>query len=198
MHTLPKCFATLSTFLLLVCWAATCHAAASPKFTRSLETYQPPDVVLIDQQHQPVRLAELFATDQPVLVDFIYATCTTICPVLSAGFSNLQKKLGKESQGVKFISFSIDPEYDTPEIMRDYLDRYRAKPGWDFLTGNRQDIDKVMHAFDAYVPNKMSHYPLLLIKTPQKNEWVRIFGLIGTRDLLEEFRRHYPAPEDKP
>lgn len=167
--------------------------AQAAKYERSLETYTIPDVELINQQHQQVRSSELLNSGQPVLVDFIYATCTTICPVLSAGFSNLQKKLGEEAREVRFVSFSIDPEYDKPEIMREYLERYRAKPGWDFLTGTRADIDKIMHAFDAYVSNKMSHYPLILIKTPNQDEWVRIYGLVGTRDLMEEFRRYYPA-----
>jgi protein SCO1/2 len=169
--------------------------ASEKKYQRSLESYVTPQVELINQDRAHINLEQLLTAEGPVMLDFIYATCTTICPVLSAGFSNLQKRLGAEAGGVRFVSISIDPEHDTPEIMREYLDRYRAKPGWDFLTGGRQEIDLVMHAFDAFVSNKMSHYPLILIKKPGTNEWVRIFGLIGTRDLLEEYRRYYPAPE---
>jgi protein SCO1/2 len=87
------------------------------------------------------------------------------------------------------VSITIDPEHDSPEVMREYLKRYRAKPGWDFLTGSRADIDRVMHAFDAYVPNKMSHYPLTLLRGPGEGRWIRIYGLIGTSDLLDEYQK---------
>jgi len=72
--------------------------------------------------------------------------------------------------------------------MKDYLKRFRAKPGWDFLTGSREDIDRVMRAFNAYVPNKMSHYPLTLLKVPGSDQWVRIYGLVSTSVLMNEYR----------
>jgi protein SCO1/2 len=109
--------------------------------------------------------------------------------VLSAGFVNLQQKLGQNSSNVQLISISIDPENDTPKVMKEYLKRYRAKPGWDFLTGSREDINKVMHAFNAYIPNKMSHFPLTLIRNPQDGKWVRIFGLTSTSEFLNEYKK---------
>ena len=136
-----------------------------------------------------VKLDEFMDSDRPVLVDFIFGTCTTICPVMSAGYSNLQRKLGEESEQVRLVSISIDPEHDTPEVMKSYLQRYRAKPGWDFLTGSRADIDKVMRAFDAYVPDKMSHRPVMFLRAPGEKEWIRIYGLVSTRELMEEYRQ---------
>jgi len=167
---------------------ATAHAEKPKRYQRSVEQYIVPDVELVNQDRQKVRLQELLSGDKPVMLDFIYGTCTTICPVLSAGFSNLQKKLGTESGELQLVSVTIDPQYDTPEIMKEYLQRYRSKPGWDFLTGSSEDIDKVMHAFDAYVPNKMSHYPLTLLRGPGDKDWIRIYGLIGTGDLMAEYR----------
>jgi protein SCO1 len=162
--------------------------AESPKrFQRTVEHYSVPDVVLVNQDRQKVPLPELLANDKPVMLDFIYGTCTTVCPVLSAGFSNLQKKLGPEAEKLQLVSITIDPEHDTPEVMQEYLQRYRRKPGWDFLTGNSQDIDTVMRAFDAYVPNKMNHYPLTLMRGAGEQDWIRIYGLIGTADLLAEY-----------
>ena len=101
----------------------------------------------------------------------------------------MQKKLGSDAANVQMVSISIDPEYDTPEVMAEYLARYRAKPGWMYLTGTRENIDKAMRAFDAYVPNKMTHYPLTLLRAPGGDSWVRIYGLIGTADLLDEYRK---------
>jgi protein SCO1/2 len=73
--------------------------------------------------------------------------------------------------------------------MKEYLKRYRAKPGWDFLTGSRKDIDSVMRALNAYIPNKMSHFPLTLIRSPEDGKWIRIFGLMSSSEFMTEFQK---------
>lgn len=162
------------------------HAAES-KYKRSVEKYIIPDLVLINQNGDKVRLKSLLEDDSPVVIDFIYGTCTTICPVLSAGFLNLQKKVGADGRKVRLISITIDPENDTPKIMKEYLQRFRAKPGWDFLTGSRADINTVMRAFDAYIPDKMSHYPINLIRSPKDGSWVRLFGIMSSKEFMAEY-----------
>ena len=163
--------------------------AADRKYQKSVENYTMPDVVLVNQKGEKVPFKRYIETDQPVVLDFIYGTCTTICPVLSANYINLQKKLGPDAARARLVSITIDPEHDTPHVMQEYLKRYRARPGWDFLTGNRADIDRVMKAFNAYIPNKMSHYQLILIRSPRDGKWTRIKELISSADLLEEYRR---------
>jgi protein SCO1/2 len=185
-------FPVFAPFLLIILLAFILPAASaqaeSKRYKRTVERYTLPDVVLINQDGKKVKLASLLKSDQPVVVDFIYGTCTTICPVLSAGFSNLQNKLGPSSQNVRLISITIDPEHDSPNVMKEYLKRYRAKPGWDFLTGSRSDIDAVMKGFNAYIPDKMSHYPLNLIRSPKDGSWVRLFGIMSSREFMEEFQ----------
>jgi protein SCO1/2 len=159
-------------------------------YTKTVETYEVPDVVLTDQKGSKVRLREILLGEKPVLVDFVYTTCTTICPVLSANFTNFQRKMGAKAGTVQLVSISIDPENDTPKAMRQYLERYHAKPGWEFLTGTKEDIERVIrvfHALSDYSYNKMEHYPLIILKAPGKDEWIRIYGLIGTGELMKEF-----------
>lgn len=174
-------------FSLLI--AVTPASAAELKYKRTIENYTIPDVTLVNQNGARVKLRNLVKSDKPVVVDFIYGTCTTICPVLSAGYVNLQRKLGPDSANVHLISISIDPENDTPRVMKEYLKRYRAKPGWDFLTGSRAEIDTVMHAFNAYISNKMYHYPLNLIRNPRDATWVRIFGLTSSSEFMNEYTK---------
>jgi protein SCO1/2 len=184
-------FRTLQRFVvaLLILISTTGIASAEKKsYQRTVEKYTMPDVTLINQEGKKVRLKSLMESDKPVIVDFIFGTCTTICPVLSAGYINLQNKLGADSQKVHLVSISIDPENDTPKVMREYLKRYRAKPGWDFFTGSRKDIDTVMKAFNAYIPNKMSHYALTLIHMPKDDSWVRIYGILSSSEFLAEAR----------
>ncbi|MDH3816110.1 MAG: SCO family protein, partial [Acidobacteriota bacterium] len=109
-----------------------------------------------------------------------------ICPVLSAGYISIQRKLGAERKKVLLVSITIDPEHDGPEELRKYLDRYGAKSGWDFFTGTREDIDKVMRAFDAFVPDKMSHRPQTLIHAPGRDHWIEIYGFASSKDLMKE------------
>lgn len=182
---------TLLFFLLIfltVTTPVTSAHAASKSYKRTVEKYKVPDIVLVNQDGTKVRLQSLLTGDTPVIVDFIYGTCTTICPVLSAGFVNLQGKLAITGHKVRLVSITIDPENDTPKIMKEYLKRYRAKPGWDFLTGSRTDIDSVMRAFNAYIPDKMSHYPLNMIRNPKDGSWLRLFGIMSSREFLEEYQ----------
>lgn len=158
------------------------------KYPRTMEYYKVPNVTLINQDGKPVRLRSYLDSGKPVIIDFIYTTCTTICPILSAGFSNLRDELGDASRSVQLVSISVDPEHDRPEQMKRYLERYNSGEGWDFLTGSREDIALVLRAFDASVVDKMSHLPLYILRGPKGDEWIRIRGLIGQADLLRELR----------
>jgi len=184
---LPLCLVTgLFLCCLLLFNLAGQAGAEDRKYKRTLEKYSIPDVVLVNQNGSKVRLQSIMQSGKPAIVDFVFGTCTTICPILSAGFANLQHKLGAEAQKVHLVSISIDPENDTPKVMKEYLKRYHAKAGWDFLTGSRADIDKVMYAFNANISNKMYHYPLTLIKPAGENSWVRIFGLMSSSEFMIE------------
>ena len=77
--------------------------AAGKTYKRSVEHYQMPDVALINQEGKSARLKSLVDEGKPVVVDFIFGTCTTICPVLSASFTNLQNKLGTNSEKVHLV-----------------------------------------------------------------------------------------------
>lgn len=182
----------VSIFLAVVSISATFTPASlqaeSRKYSRSVEKYTVPDVVLVNQDGKKVRLATLLGGDQPVVVDFIFGTCTTICPVLSAGYVNLQNRLSSDGRKPRLISITIDPENDTPNVMKEYLKRFHARPGWDFLTGSRADIDAVMKGFNSYIPDKMSHYPINLIHNPKDGSWVRLFGIMSSREFLAEYQ----------
>lgn len=178
--------------MILGCWTllpGLLSAQTPAPLVRTLETYKVPEVTLVNQDGTKVKLQTLLESGEPVILDFIFGTCTTICPVLSAGYANLQAKLPADGPKIHLVSISIDPENDTPKVLRDYLKRYRAKPGWDFFTGQREDIDKVMRAFNAYIPNKMSHYPLTLIRDPKSGQWVRLFGMMSSSEFVAECKK---------
>jgi protein SCO1/2 len=177
------------TILLVLLLSLSFASEALARYTRTLEKYDVPDVTLVNQDGIKVNLRKLLTSDKPILVDFVYTTCTTICPVLSINFANFQKTIVEESGKAQLVSISVDPEFDTPKAMKAYLKRYGAKPGWDYLTGSREDITRVLKAFKAYTANKMDHYPIILLKSPFDERWVRVYGLIGTNELLVEYEK---------
>ncbi len=182
-------FVIFFLLMILVPSGKEIHAATKERYTRTVENYVVPDVTLVDQNGARVKLRSLLSAKKVVLIDFIFTTCTTICPVLSAGFANFQKKMGPDPIDVHLVSISIDPEHDTPKRMKEYLKRYNAKPGWTFLTGTRKDVKKVLDAFNAYAIDKMYHLPLAVLHSSVDNQWVRIYGLIGTSDLIAEYEK---------
>ncbi|GFO59632.1 hypothetical protein GMST_19570 [Geomonas silvestris] len=181
-----------AVFSATVAEAAPAQASPEPERTgydRTLADYNVPNVTLINQDGQKVNLRQLLESGKPVIVDFIFTTCTTICPVLSAGFSNLRRTLGDEAHKVQLVSISIDPENDRPEKLKTYLERFGGPEGWEFLTGSREEVGRVLRAFNAFVVDKMSHEPLYLLHAPNAPQWVRIKGLIKKSDLLNEYRK---------
>jgi protein SCO1 len=156
-------------------------------YVRKEQEYQVPDVMLTDQDGRKISLLAMLEGEEPVMLNFIFTTCTTICPVLSASFTQTQKVLGPDAGNLRMISISIDPEHDTPEKLREYAQRFHARPGWMFLTGDRDDITAVLRAFDAYRRDKMNHIPLTLIHAAPQADWIRMEGFASAGDLVHEY-----------
>jgi protein SCO1/2 len=145
-------------------------------------------VHLIDQNGRAVTLAEAIGNDGPVMVNFIFTTCTTICPVMSAGFSQLQASLGSELDHVRLVSISIDPEADTPATLRAYAKRYHAGGSWVFLTGTPEASEAAQSAFGANRGDKTNHAPTTYVRRSPDSAWEQLDGLSSGEALLAAFR----------
>jgi protein SCO1/2 len=165
------------------------HMMESKTYSRSERDYQLPDVELVNMEAEKTSLLNEINVGKPVMVNFIFTTCTTICPVMSATFAQVQSELGDDSDELRMISFSIDPEQDTPERLREYAGRFNAGPQWQFLTGSLADSVAVQKAFDVYRGNKMNHEPTTLMKAADSDTWVRIDGLAKAADIVAEYHR---------
>src|SRR6267142_2384527 len=101
-----------------------------------------PAFQLVNQNGQPFGSGQL--AGKIWIADFIYTTCPGPCPMISSRMSELQKPL--EKSDVHLVSFSVDPEKDTPQVLRGYADKLQADPArWDFVTGRKGAIYKVSH-----------------------------------------------------
>jgi protein SCO1/2 len=158
-------------------------------YTRTIGHYRPPAVQLVDMQGRAVSLDSELNGDMPVMVNFIFTTCTAVCTVNSATFAKVQETLAKTGKRYRLISISIDPEQDTPARLRDYATRYKAGPDWHFLTGDGNRIKAVQRAFDAYRGGKMNHAPLTYLRARPDGPWVRYEGFVHADELVEDYRR---------
>jgi protein SCO1 len=106
-----------------------------------------PDVSLIDQHGSAVSLASL--KGKPVLIDFIYTSCASTCPMLTAKMAAIAHQLGPAlGADVTIVSISLDPEHDSPAELEKYAQTHNAiGAGWIFLTGPPAKIDQVLALF---------------------------------------------------
>lgn len=164
------------------------HHAADTGVERSLANYSPPAVRLMDQHGRRVSLGDLLGKKQPLLLNFLYTSCTAVCPVMAATFARVQSELGTDSGRVRMVSISIDPEHDTPAELAEYARRFKAGPQWTFLTGRLEDVITIQKSFDAYRGDKMNHTPVTLLHAAPDALWVRYDGFVDAADLTREIR----------
>ncbi len=115
-------------------------------------------------------------------------TCTSVCPLTSQTFADLQRKLGAQRDSVHLVSISIDPEQDTPARLRAYAEKFGAGPEWRHYTGTVAASIATQRAFNAYRGSKMDHAPVTFVRTAPGKSWVRIDGFATVEQLLGELR----------
>ncbi len=166
------------------------RAAANAGVQVSSASYEIPDLVLRDQQGKAVRLRELLAGDDPLVLNFIYTSCTTLCPVMTATMLQLQRQLQGSSPQPRYVSLSIDPDFDSSVVLRGYAARMHAD--WTFLTGEREPVQAALQAFSAWRGAKTNHFALTLMRRPGERTWTRVEGL-GSASQLADLWRNGPT-----
>ena len=143
------------------------------------------DAPLLDASGKRVRLAQEVIGARIAVLNFIYTSCTTVCPVSSATFQQLQQKLGARlGKDVVLVSITVDPLRDTPQRLREYAGRYEAREGWVWLTGAKPDVDSVHKGLGAYSSRFEDHPATVLIGDARGGPWTRIFGFPSVDELM--------------
>jgi protein SCO1/2 len=145
-----------------------------------------PDVLLLDQHGRKVRFYSDLVKGKVVAINFIFTTCTTICPPMGATFAKTQKlmndRMGKD---VHLISVTLDSQIDTPERLRAWAAKFNARPGWTLVTGPKPEVDRLLRALGSYVSQKEDHPPLVLIGNDSRHLWTRADGLSSAAKLVK-------------
>lgn len=144
-----------------------------------------PDVEVLDQDGNALHFYRDLIKDKTVAINFIFTNCTTICPPLAATFARVQKEMGdKVGNDVHFISISVDPLTDTPERLKAWGAKFKAGAGWTFVTGEKQQMDKLLNALGAAVSKREDHTPAMIIGNDAKGVWTRTYGLAKTGQIV--------------
>jgi protein SCO1/2 len=157
-----------------------------------------PPFALTSQDGKPVALADL--RGKVVAVAFIYTECPDICPMLTQKMVQVQDELGADfGAKVAFVSISLDPEHDTPEVLKDYAQFWGAKPdGWSFLTGSPEAVRDVSRRYGVFFAKKedgsVDHTQLTSLVDAEGQIRVQY---LGARFDPEEFRRDLMSLVDK-
>lgn len=145
-----------------------------------------PDVTVLDQDGKPVHFYSDLVKDKVVAVNFVFTTCTTICPPMGANFAKLQKILGdRTGREVHLISVSVDPTTDTPERMKAWGRKFGAGPGWTLVTGSKEEVTRLLKALGVYTPDINDHSPLVLVGNDARHQWTRAYGLAAPAKIAE-------------
>jgi len=177
----PKCGMTLRRTAA----APTPTPLATTTDQYAFSSAQIPDVKVLDQNGQRLNFYTDLVKGRNVAINFIFTTCTSVCPVLTATFRRVQVELEKSQSGIKLISVSVDPTIDTPERLRDFAGKFKAGPGWTFVTGDKSDIDTLLRQLGAGVGNKNDHTSMILIGNDTADVWTRTYGLSSPTVLLK-------------
>jgi cytochrome oxidase Cu insertion factor (SCO1/SenC/PrrC family) len=144
-----------------------------------------PDVDVLDQNGNQLHFYSDLIKGKTVVINFIFTNCTTICPPLAATFARVQKEMGdKVGRDVHFISISVDPLTDTPERLKAWGAKFKAGPGWTFVTGDKQEIARLLSALGASVARREDHSPAVLVGNDLKGVWTRTYGLAKTTQMV--------------
>jgi len=113
----------------------------------SSKPYGIPDIAVLDQDGREYRFYDDLIRDRVVLINFFFQSCGDTCPLVTENLRAVQDALaGRMDRDIFMYSITLQPHFDRPHILKDYAELWDVKPGWKFLTGEPDDIERLRRA----------------------------------------------------
>jgi len=158
------------------------HAVAAGTLAVTAVNLNIADAPVVDQTGAARHFYSDLVKDRVVVMNFIFTSCTTICPTMGATFSRVQRLLG--DRNVTLISVSVDPTTDTPQRLDAWSRKLDARPGWTLVTGDKPEIDRLLKSLGVFTPSRETHTPTLLIGNARSGRWQRASGFTSPATIV--------------
>jgi protein SCO1/2 len=144
------------------------------------------DVVLVNQNGEKMRFYSDLLHDKIVVINSFFATCPGSCLPMERNLEKVQQALGDRiGKDVYIISISVDPTVDTPANLKAYAKKLNARPGWYFMTGEKQNVDFALGKLGHLVAHKEDHLNIFIIGNERTGLWKKAFGLAQSDELVK-------------
>ena len=179
----------LTLVLLISCSVHAQEPPAAPKPQEKSENNAEryfTDTVLINQNGERMRFYTDLMKGKTVIIDTFFATCQASCLPMNRNLAQIQEGLGDRlGKDVNILSISVDPGVDTPTLLKAYSKKLNAKPGWYFLTGDKESIEFILKKLGQFVDDKNDHLNIFLIGNDRTGLWKKAFGLAKSEELMK-------------
>src|SRR5690242_2580085 len=144
------------------------------------------DTILVNQNGEKMRFYSDLLKGKTVIIDSFFATCQGSCLPMNRNLEKVQDALGDRlGKDAIIISISVDPTVDTPPSLKAYSQRLNARPGWYFLTGDKENVELVLRKLGQYVDAKQDHLNIFIIGNERTGLWKKAFGLAQSEELIK-------------
>ncbi len=144
------------------------------------------DTVLLNQDGKEVRFYTDLIHGKVVVINVFFTTCNGSCLVMNNTLAKIQDHLGDRfGKDVHLITITVDPANDTPAKLHAYATKFKARPGWHFLTGEPAKVNHVLHKLGQFVDNKETHSSILFMGNDRTGLWKKGFGLAESTKLIQ-------------
>jgi protein SCO1 len=144
------------------------------------------DVVLVNQNGEKMRFYSDLLQGKVVIINSFFGTCRGSCLPMNRNLEKVQEALGERvGKDVRIISISVDPTVDTPPTLKEYAKKLHARPGWYFLTGDKQNVDFALNKLGQFVSDKQDHLNIIIIGNERTGLWKKAFGLAKSDELVK-------------
>lgn len=147
-----------------------------------------PDVQLIDRRDRAFRLHEALEEDALTIINFSYTTCESICPLGNQVLQFVDERRGEIARPVHLVTVTIDPQHDTPAMMRKSAEAFGASANWHWLTGQPAAIDALLRAAGANVADIQLHDPVFLVGEVRSGRFFRSLSMPDADELIAMLR----------
>jgi protein SCO1/2 len=143
------------------------------------------DVVLVNQDGREMRLYSDLLKGRVVIINTFFTTCTSVCPPMARTLERIQEWLGDRLGKDAFIlSISVDPEVDTPPKLKVFADNYGVRPGWQLLSGRKENVQFALRKIGQFVESRDNHSTILIVGNERTGLWKKAFGLAKPSELI--------------